>query len=40
MIMTIAEHKEIKSPEKTIDDSNTPWYKKYPPADVTKKQKE
>lgn len=39
-IMTIVEHKETKSPEKSTDDPNMPWYKKYPPADVIKKQKE
>lgn len=40
MIMTIVEHKEIKSPEKSTNDPNMPWYKKYPPADIIKKQKE
>lgn len=39
VIMTIVEHKEIKSPEKSTDDTNMPWYKKYPPADVIKRQK-
>ncbi len=40
VIMAIIEHKEIKSPEKSIGDPNAPWYKKYPPADVVKKEDE
>lgn len=40
VIMAIIEYKEVKNhPEKPADDPNMPWYKKYPPADVIKKQK-
>ncbi len=40
VIMTIIEHQEAKNPlAKPIDNPNIPLYRKYPPADVIKKQK-
>lgn len=40
IVMAIAEHQEDEHPiERPTGDPNAPWYKKYPSADITKKQK-